>query len=132
MTRGKNFIICGLTGWCMEIAFTSASALLKKDKTLTGRTSAWMFPIYGTAAVIGDIAPKISHWPPPVRGLFYGSAIMLGEYVSGSVLTKFDVCPWSYKGAKYAVNDIVRLDYLPLWMAAGLFYEHILTNDFTK
>ena len=132
MTRGQNFIICGLTGWCIEIAFTSAIALGKKDKTLTGKTSAWMFPIYGTATLIGDIAPKISHWPTPVRGLLYGSAIMLGEYISGSVLTKFDVCPWSYKGAKYAVNDIVRLDYLPLWMAAGLLYEHILTNDFTK
>lgn len=127
---GRNFIVCGLTGWCMEVAFTSAGALGKKDKKLTGKTSAWMFPIYGMAAVIGEIAPKISHWPLPARGLLYGSAIMVGEYISGSLLTKFDVCPWSYKGAKYAVNDIIRLDYLPLWMAAGLFFEHILTNDF--
>ena len=132
MTRGQNFIICGLTGWCMEVAFTSANALGKRDKTLTGKTSAWMFPIYGMAAVIGEIAPKISHWPTLVRGLLYGSAIMAVEYASGRILTKFDVCPWSYKGAKYAVNDIVRLDYLPLWMAAGLLFEHILTNEFEQ
>lgn len=130
--RGRNFIICGLTGWCMEVAFTSAGALGKKDKKLMGQTSAWMFPIYGMAAVIGEIAPKISHWPTPARGLLYGSAIMAGEYVSGSILTKLGVCPWSYKGAKYAVNDIVRLDFLPFWMAAGLLFERILTNESVK
>ena len=129
---GKNFIICGLTGWCIEVAFTSASALEKKDKKLMGQTSAWMFPIYGMAATIGKIAPKISHWPTPARGLLYGGAIMAGEYVSGTLLTKLDVCPWSYKGCKYTINDIVRLDYLPFWMAAGLLYEHILTSEVKK
>lgn len=122
----RNFIICGLTGWCMEVAFTSAGALSKKDKKLMGQTSAWMFPIYGTAALIGEIAPKISHWPLPARGLLYGGSIMIGEYISGSLLTKMDACPWSYKGAKYAVNDLVRLDYLPFWIGAGLIFEKIL------
>ncbi len=116
----------------MEVAFTSAGALRKKDKKMMGQTSAWMFPIYGTAALIGEIAPKINHWPMPVRGLLYGGSIMLGEYVSGSILTKFDVCPWSYKGCKYAVKDIVRLDFLPFWMVAGLIFEQILSNDLAK
>lgn len=129
---GRNFIICGLTGWCMEVAFTSANALGKKDKKLMGQTSAWMFPIYGMAAVIGEVSPKISHWPTPVRGLLYGSAIMAGEYITGSLLTKLDVCPWSYEGAKYSVNGIVRLDFLPLWMAAGLIFERILMDKNTK
>ena len=128
MTR-KNFIICGLTGWCMEVAFTSASALCKRDKKLMGQTSAWMFPIYGSAALIGEISPKISHWPTAIRALLYGSAIMTGEYISGSLLTKFDICPWSYKGCKYTINDIVRLDYLPFWMIAGLIIERILDNE---
>ena len=48
----KNFFVCGLTGWCMEILFTSTGSFLKQDKRLIGRTSVWMFPIYGTAAVI--------------------------------------------------------------------------------
>ena len=128
MTR-KNFIICGLTGWCMEVAFTSASALCKQDKKLMGQTSAWMFPIYGSAALIGEISPKISHWPTAIRALLYGSAIMTGEYISGSLLTKFDICPWSYKGCKYTINDIVRLDYLPFWMIAGLIFERLLDNE---
>lgn len=126
---GKNFVICGLTGWCIEIAFTSAGALRKKDKKLMGQTSAWMFPIYGSAALIGVVSPKISHWPTPARALLYGGAIMTGEYISGSLLTKFDICPWSYKGCKYAIKDIVRLDYLPFWMVAGLIFEKILSHD---
>ena len=97
-----------------------------------GQTSAWMFPIYGTAALIGEISPKISHWSAPARGLLYGSAIMVGEYISGSLLTKFDLCPWSYKGCKYTINDIVRLDYLPFWMVAGLLFEKILANDIVQ
>ena len=129
--RGRNFVICGLTGWCMEVAFTSAGAIGKKDKKLMGQTSAWMFPIYGMAAVIGEIAPKISHWPAPARGLLYGSAIMAGEYISGTVLTKLGVCPWNYEGAKYSVNGVIRLDYFPLWAAAGLMFERILTKDIT-
>ncbi len=124
--NGKNFIICGLTGWCIEVAFTSAGALSKKDKKLMGQTSAWMFPIYGMAAGIGVVAPKISHWPAICRGLLYGGAIMTTEYITGSILTAFDVCPWSYEGEKYAVKGLIRLDYLPLWMAAGLMYEKLL------
>ena len=124
--NGKNFIICGLTGWCIEVAFTSAGSLTQKDKKLTGKTSAWMFPIYGMASGIGVIAPKISHWPTLLRGLLYASAIMSAEYVTGRILKKFDSCPWSYEGEKYTIDDLVRLDYLPFWMAAGLMYEKLL------
>ena len=49
----KTFFICGLTGWCMEILFTSLGGLLRGDLLLNGHTSIWMFPIYGLAAVIG-------------------------------------------------------------------------------
>jgi uncharacterized membrane protein len=123
---GKKFIICGLAGWCIEIAFTSANAVLKKDKKMMGQTSAWMFPIYGMAASIDVIAPKIAHWSPLRRGLLYGSAIMTAEYVTGSLLTRLDACPWSYRGCKYSIKDVVRLDYLPFWMTAGLLYEKLL------
>lgn len=129
--RGKNFIICGLTGWCIEVAFTSIGAIGKKDKKLMGQTSAWMFPIYGMASSIGMISPKIAHWPILGRGLLYGTAIMTTEYVTGSILSSFDVCPWSYEGEKYSINGLVRLDYFPFWVAAGLLYEKILL-DITK
>lgn len=130
--NGKNFIICGLTGWCIEIAFTSAGAILNKDKKMMGHTSAWMFPIYGMASGIGVIAPKIRHWTPLSRGFLYGSAIMTMEYITGSLLSHIDACPWSYKGCKYSIKDLVRLDYFPLWMLAGLLYEKLLLSADTK
>lgn len=125
---GKNFIICGLAGWCIEVVFTSIGSIIKKDKKLTAKTSAWMFPIYGMAAAIGVISPKIAHWPTLFRALFYGGTIMTGEYISGSLLTKLDACPWSYSGCKYTIKDLVRLDYLPFWMIAGLLYEKLLST----
>lgn len=122
----KKFIICGLTGWCIEVAFTSVSAAIKKDKKMMGQTSAWMFPIYGMAAGIDLIYPKIKNWSTFHRGLLYGLTIMTGEYITGSMLTAIDACPWSYDDAKYSIKGIVRPDYLPYWMVAGLLYEKLL------
>jgi hypothetical protein len=53
----KNFLKCGLTGWCMEIIFTALHSLRGTDKTLKGVTSLWMFPVYGCAALIGNTSP---------------------------------------------------------------------------
>lgn len=124
--RGKNFIICGFVGWCLEIFFTCLHAFGRKDKKLMGHTSAWMFPIYGLASCIGTIAPKIAHWSLFLRGLFYGAAILITEYITGSILSFFDVCPWNYTGKKYSIKGLIRLDYLPFWMIAGLLYEKLL------
>ncbi len=126
---GKNFVICGLTGWCIEVAFTSFGSAVKKDKQLTGRTSAWMFPIYGMAAGIDLVYPKIKNWHPLGRGLLYGCSILTGEYVTGTLLTKLGACPWSYDGCKYSIKGLIRIDYLPLWMFAGLLFEQILLRS---
>ena len=80
----KTFFICGLTGWCMEILFTSLGGLLRGDLLLNGHTSIWMFPIYGLAAVIGPLSVRLRHWPVLLRGCFYGAGIMLVEFISGS------------------------------------------------
>ena len=123
---GRNFIMCGLTGWCIEVAFTSMASACKKDRKLMGQTSAWMFPIYGMAATILLIYPKIQHWSPLRRGLLYGVSILSAEYVTGSLLSALDVCPWSYEGDRFSVNGLIRLDFLPLWMMAGLLFEQLL------
>ena len=122
----RNFVMCGLTGWCIEVVFTSMAAACKKDKKLMGQTSAWMFPIYGMAAGILLIYPKISHWSSLRRSLLYGISILSAEYVTGSLLRVLDVCPWNYEGSRFSVNGLIRLDYLPFWMFAGLLYERLL------
>lgn len=122
----KNFILCGLAGWCIEVAFTSLNALRKKDKKLMGQTSAWMFPIYGLASCISYIYPKIKHWHTLLRGLFYGCSILSVEFLSGTLLKRLGLCPWNYEGCKFSVKGVIRMDFLPLWVCAGLFYERLL------
>lgn len=111
----------------MEILFTSTGSIWKRDKRLLGQTSLWMFPIYGMAAAIGPISRRLASFPALIRGAIYSVGIFTGEYVSGSFLKKYKMCPWDYSKAKANINGIIRLDYAPLWMFAGLAFEKILT-----
>ena len=124
----KDFFICGLTGWCMEIVFTALGSLLRGNLMLTGQTSVWMFPIYGLAAFIRPISKKICHLPLLFRASLYASAIMSVDFLSGSFLRLFSICTWNYNGCPNNISGLVRLDYFPVWMAAGLIFEWIL-ND---
>ena len=123
---GRNFFICGLTGWCMEILFTSAGSLLRKDGRLIGQTSIWMFPIYGMAACIRPVYKVIKGFPALFRGTLYTVGIFSFEYLSGILLKKHALCPWDYSDAKANIDGVIRLDYAPFWMAAGLLFERIL------
>lgn len=126
---GKDFCICGLTGWCMEIVFTSAGSLLKHDKRLIGQTSLWMFPIYGMAAVIAPVFKLLREKPILLRGSIYALGIFSLEYLSGSLLKKHELCPWDYSDAKANIDGVIRLDYAPFWMLAGLLFERILVHE---
>ena len=97
----NNFMICGLTGWCMEIIFTSLDSIRNNNFKLTGHTSIWMFPIYGMAAVIPPVYKHIHKLPAIFRGSIYS--------------------------AKTNINGVIRLDYAPLWMMAGLLFERVTT-----
>ena len=122
----KNFLKCGLAGWCLEILFTSMDALRRRDMTLKGQTSLWMFPIYGSAAFLAPIMQKLKNAPLFKRGFVYMSCIFLGEYISGSLLKRRNMCPWDYSRTPYHLNGVIRLDYAPVWFLVGLLYERIL------
>lgn len=124
----KNFLRCGLTGWCMEIFFTSLDSLRRRDYKLKGNTSIWMFPIYGCAALFAPIHRLLRRTPFWVRGLTYMSLIFSGEYISGRLLSKHSMCPWDYGRSKWHIRRVVRLDYAPVWFGAGLLFERILLS----
>ena len=92
-TFGRSFLLCG---WCMEILFTALHSLRRRDLRLTGNTSLWMFPIYGSACLLGRL------------------------------LWKHGLCPWDYGKSRFHIYRIIRLDYAPWWFLAGLFFEKIL------
>ncbi len=125
----KNFFLCGLTGWCMEIIFTSISAFSKKDFRFIGHTSLWMFPIYGLAAFIKPVYRLIRKLPAFFRGSIYSLGIFACEYTSGMLLKKHHLCPWDYSHSPVNINGVIRLDYAPFWMLAGLLFERIVTKD---
>lgn len=128
----KNFLLCGLAGWCLEILFTSFCSFRKRELKLMGETSLWMFPIYGMAAFLKPLCRRIKNFPALLRGIFYSCFIFLGEYVSGSILKKYQMCPWDYSGSRANINCVIRLDYAPFWMAAGLIFEKLLARPLRR
>ncbi len=122
----KNFIRCGLVGWCMEIIFTSLNSLRRRDLRLQGTTSIWMFPIYGCAACLEPISRLLKSRPFWVRGLTYMSLIFSAEYLTGSLLQRHALCPWDYQRSRWNIKRIIRLDYAPYWFGAGLLFEQLL------
>lgn len=125
----KNFLLCGLTGWCMEILFTSLDSYRKRELQLMGKTSLWMFPIYGMAAFLKPFCRLFKNFPTGIRAFFYSMLIFLGEFVSGSILKKYNICPWDYSKARTNINGVIRLDFAPFWMAAGLIFENLLVSS---
>ena len=123
----KNFMRCGLMGWCMEIVFTSLNSLRRRNMRLQGTTSIWMFPIYGCAALLEPISRLLKSRPAWFRGLTYMTLIFSVEYLSGTFLKKHSLCPWDYQHSRWNIKRIIRLDYAPYWFGAGLLFEKIVT-----
>lgn len=128
-TMPKTFFLCGALGWCMEILWTGLHSLFEGRLTMMGKTSLLMFPIYGCASVIGPVYRRISRFPVLLRGSLYTVGIFCTEFVSGSVLKLFHICPWDYSHSPWNYKGLIRLDYAPLWFAAGLFFEKIVKKS---
>lgn len=128
----KDFLICGITGWCMEIIFTSIGSLLTGNFTLTGHTSLWMFPIYGIAALIFPLYQKITYFPIWLRSSLYAVLIFFVEFLSGILLKTFHICPWNYEHATWNLAGVIRLDYFFFWCVAGLIFEKLLCKLHTR
>lgn len=124
----KNFFKCGLTGWCLEISFTALNSLRKREMTLMGQTSLWMFPIYGSACLLNPVFKLLKSFSPAVRGSIYALLIFTGEYLTGRFLCKRKLCPWNYERSRWHIQKVVRLDYFPNWFLAGLLFERLLSS----
>lgn len=129
---GKNFLLCGFTGWCLEILFTCFGSYRKRELKLMGRTSLWMFPIYGMASFLKPVCQLLRRFPAAIRAICYSIFIFLGEYISGSILKKYQICPLDYSKARANIKGVIRLDYAPFWMAVGLIFEKLLLRTSSK
>lgn len=100
-----------------------------RDYKLSGKTSVWMFPIYGMASILTPLFEMLRGKSVMLRGSIYACLIFLGEFCSGSLLKKYDLCPWDYSNARWNICGLIRLDYAPLWFGAGLFFERLLSKS---
>ena len=126
----NDFLLYGDSGWCMECLWTGMGALLSdKDKQLSCHTSIWMFPIYGMAACLTPVCKKIEKHNSLYRGAIYMFCIYATEYATGTLLKKWNACPWDYSKAKWNYHGVIRLDYAPAWFLAGLYYEQLLKRS---
>lgn len=131
----KNFAKCGVAGWCLEVIFTSVESVLQGDIRLMGRTSLFMFPIYGLGAFLGPVGLWVDRWiaDGPLRpadravrhGLLYMVLIFMVEYAAGAWMTERGICPWDYTGRHSSINGLIRLDFAPLWFGTGLLFENL-------
>ncbi len=122
---GRNFLRCGVTGWCLEVMWTGLHGGSKNKKRM-GQTSLIMFPIYGLACLMSPLCEKIKHWNVMIRGTVYTMLIFATEFVTGISLKKRNICPWDYSKCKFQVKGVIRLDYAPAWFFTGLLFEKIM------
>ena len=122
----KDFLKCGIAGWCLEVIWTGCISYLNHDLSLSSTTSLLMFPIYGLGALIKPISEFLSGTTIIFRGIIYTVCIFATEYATGSILKALNICPWNYEHAKYNINGLIRLDYAPAWFTVGLIFEKML------
>ena len=124
----SRIIIYGLLGWNIEIIWTGFCALVSGDFNMIGHTSIWMFVIYGTAgAFFEKVHTRIRNRRWFERGAVWMYLIFAVEFISGGILKIIGITAWSYTGT-FAVAQLIRLDYAPLWFGVGLIFEKV--HDF--
>ncbi|MCR5791555.1 MAG: putative ABC transporter permease [Lachnospiraceae bacterium] len=129
----KCFLLCGAIGWLLECFWTGLySTFQNHNYKFLCKTSFWMFPIYGMAAIILPFSRYLKKYSFLLRGFIYTILIYIAEFTTGSLLRKWNVCPWDYSNAPFHILGLIRPDYAPLWFFVGLMYEKVLScyNDF--
>jgi len=124
-TMIMRFAIYGALGCLMEVLWTGLGALINKNFRLSSNTSLWMFFIYGLVVVLEPFFRLVAPFNFLIRGLVYAAFILAGEFITGIMLKRVDICPWDYSNTRYHVKGVIRMDYIPAWAVAGLFFEQV-------
>ena len=121
------FVLFGIIGVSAEVFFTSILELVKKKKnrSMTGHSSLWMFFVYGTVYFIILFGRTyLMHYNLFLRGFVYLALIYTLEFISGSILQKLKASPWDYgHDMKHDYHGIICLEFAPLWYIGGILFE---------
>ncbi len=122
-SMAKRFLIYGMLGIYMETLWTGIRSGIALK--LMGHSSLIMIAVYGCVVLMEPAFRQLKDTAVLFRGVVYSLLIFSAEYFSGLLLMYFNICPWNYSHAFYNMNNVVRLDYMPLWIFAGLIYERL-------
>ncbi len=130
MRRWERALAYGVVGVASEVTFTGVrDGLLRRSPALEGHSYVWMLPIYGLSAFLFEPAHAALRGRPWwLRAAAYSVGIMGVEYATGTALRRgIGVVPWDYTAhSRFALpGGATRLDYAPLWGAAGLALERV-------
>jgi uncharacterized membrane protein len=126
-SRLERFAAYGALGVVTEIVFTGLKQVAE-GRRFRGRSSPWMFPVYGLAQPLFEPAHRAMRGrvPVPVRAAVYAAGFTAVEYASGRVFRLvLGRAPWDYSHARWNLDGLVRADYVPLWALAGLGLERV-------
>jgi uncharacterized membrane protein len=125
-----KMILFGCVGVALEVVFTALTAPAEKRSIrLLGYSYIWMLPIYATTPVLLNfLYPRLIPIWLPARLAVYVVVLFFVEYISGWILrTTTGTCPWEagYRGHRWAIHGLVRLDFAPSWAVAAFILEKI-------
>lgn len=120
----------GAAGISTEVLFTALMDYRKnRDGRLPGQSYAWMFPVYASVPLfLGRLYPKMRRRSVATRLGIYVPLLMGVEYATGFALRRLTgECPWerNYRGSRWNVHGLVRIDYAPAWAVACYGFERL-------
>lgn len=122
----------GAHGVFSEVVFTAVwEYVVGGSLRLMGESSIWSFLTYGLGAVIGAesmrevmIAQGIPTW---LRCILYVPMVYVWEFSCGLLLTYLHACPWDYSHFDYDVMGLITMEYAPLWLMGGAYFEVLMS-----
>jgi len=121
LTAGERFLAYGLTGWAIDSLYVWLHTGRRRPSSLLN------VPVYGLAQPLFEpVHDRLRERPLALRGTAYGLGILSIEYMSGRALRRLlGQVPWDYSAARFGIDGLARLDYLPLWALFGLGLERL-------
>ena len=118
--------LMGCVGVSAEVVFTALTAP-SGGKRLIGYSYLWMIPLYALLYPgFALLLPFVGDWAWPWRASIYAAGILFFELVTGLILhAALGEAPWepNYRGHRWCVLGVMRLDYFPAWAAGALVFE---------
>ena len=122
----------GVHGIFAEVVFTALwQFIVDGTLTLMGVSSLWSFLTYGLGTFFGaePVRKLMLTYGVPVwlRCLLYVPLVYAWEFAFGILLSYFHACPWDYSEFQFNVMGLITMEYAPVWLLAGVYFEYLMS-----